>query len=136
MLAGTPRSVGARLKPVADSVAELQGVAGCRNQTSATWWTGRRQKSPAVGRGFVFRVASTRRPGLLGYDVGRAGAFLALLDVEGYGLPFRQGLEAAALDRAVVDEDVFGAVRRCDEAKAFFVAEPLNCTCSHVGYLW
>jgi hypothetical protein len=34
-----------------------------------------------------------------------------------------------------VDEDVFGAIGRCDEAEAFLVAEPLNCTCSHFGYL-
>lgn len=64
-------------------------------------------------------MASIRNPGLLGYDVGRAGAFRALLGVEGYGLPFSQRLEATALDGVVMNEDVFGAVRRCDEAKAF-----------------
>ena len=72
---------------------------------------------------------------LLGYNVGRTGSFLALLDVEGYGLSFSQRLEAASLDGAVVNEDVFGAVGRCDEAEAFIVIEPLYCTCSHFGYL-
>jgi hypothetical protein len=34
-----------------------------------------------------------------------------------------------------VDEDVLGTIGRGDEAEAFFVTEPLNCTCSHYGYL-
>jgi len=83
------------------------------------------KKSPAVGRGFF---SGARSPGLLGYDVGRARAFLALLNVEGHGLSFSQRLEAAALNRAVMDEDVFGAVGRCNEAETFFVTEPLNCS--------
>jgi len=57
-------------------------------------------------------MENTRNPYLLGYDVGRAGAFLALLDVEGYGLPFSQRLEATALDGAVMNEDVLSAVGR------------------------
>jgi hypothetical protein len=32
-------------------------------------------------------------------------------------------------------EDVLGAVGRRDEAEAFLVAEPLDCTCSHIDYL-
>jgi hypothetical protein len=35
-----------------------------------------------------------------------------------------------------VDEDVLGSVGRGDEAEAFVITEPLNCTCSHIGYLW
>ena len=72
---------------------------------------------------------------LLRYDVASSGAFLALLDVEGHFLTFGQRLEAAALNGAVVDEDVLGAIVRSDEAKTFLVTEPLNCTCSHFGYL-
>jgi hypothetical protein len=34
-----------------------------------------------------------------------------------------------------MDEDVLGAIGRGDEAEALFVTEPLNCTCSHYGYL-
>jgi len=74
-------------------------------------------------------------PGLLRYDIGRAGAFLALFDVEGDGLTFGQRLESTCLDGAVVDEYVLSAIGRGDEAEAFFVVEPLNCTCSHYGYL-
>ena len=79
----------------------------------------------------LFQVPGTWCPGLLGYDVGRAGALLALLDVEGDCLSLGQRFEAAALDGAVVDEDVLRAVGRGDEAEAFFVAEPLDCACSH-----
>jgi hypothetical protein len=43
--------------------------------------TDRKCKSPAVGRGFFYQVAGTRRPGLLGNDLGRVRAFLALLDL-------------------------------------------------------
>ena len=43
--------------------------------------------------------------------------------------------QPAGLDAAVVDEDIFGAVGRCDKTKTFIVAKPLNCTCSHFGYL-
>jgi hypothetical protein len=35
-----------------------------------------------------------------------------------------------------VNEDVFRAVGRCDETEAFLIAEPLNCSCSHVCYLY
>ena len=90
------------------------------------------KKKPRHGAGLFFGY----NPGLLGYDVGSAGALLALLNVEGYGLSFSQRLEAAALNGAVMDEYVFGAIGRCDEAEAFFVTEPLNCSCCHVGYLW
>ena len=74
-------------------------------------------------------------PGLLGYNVRCARALGALLDVEGNGLPFGQGVESITLDGCVVDEDVLGSIGRSDKAKAFFVTEPLNCSCSHYGYL-
>jgi len=74
-------------------------------------------------------------PGLLRNDVGSAWAFLSLLNVEGYRLSFSQRLKTATLDCTVVNEDVFGTVRRCNEAEAFLVTKPLNCTCSHFGYL-
>ena len=92
-------------------------------------------KSPAAGRGFLDQVAGTWHPDLLGYDVGRAGAFLALLNVVRDALSLGQGFESTTLDGAVMDEDVLGAIGRGDEAEALFVTEPLNCTCSHYGYL-
>jgi hypothetical protein len=35
-----------------------------------------------------------------------------------------------------VDKDVLGTIGRGDKPEAFFVTEPLNCTCSHYGYLY
>jgi len=54
-------------------------------------------------------------------------AFLALGDYERDALTFLQGLEARALDRAEMHEQVITAFRR-DEAKTFGVVEPLDCT--------
>src|SRR5205807_8173582 len=44
-------------------------------------------------------------------------------------------LEAVALDRAVVYEQVLAGVIGCDEAKALVVAEPLHSPCGHVHSL-
>ena len=86
--------------------------------------------------GPLYQVPGTWHPGLLGYDVGRAWAFGALLDVEGDGLSLGQRFETTGLDGVMVDKDVLGTIGRGDEAEAFFVTEPLNCTCcSHYGYL-
>ena len=54
-------------------------------------------------------------------------ALLALHDLEGDLLAFLQGLEAGALDRAEVDEDVRAAFLG-DEAEALGVVEPLDGT--------
>jgi hypothetical protein len=88
--------------------------------------TDRKCKSPAVGRGFYYQVAGTQRSGLLGNDLDRAGALLALLVLVRDVLSLGQRFEATALDGAVMDEDVLGAIGRGDEAEAFFVTEPLN----------
>ena len=93
------------------------------------------QKKPRREAGLWFQVASTWRLMLLRYDVGSAGALLALLYAEGDGLPLSQRLETTALNSAVVDKNVLGTVGRGDEAEAFIVAEPLDCTCSHFDYL-
>jgi hypothetical protein len=50
-------------------------------------------------------------------------------------LSLGQRLEAAALDGAMMDEYIFAAIGWGDEAETLFVTEPLNCTCSHYGYL-
>ena len=85
--------------------------------------------------GLLHQVEGTWRPGLLGNDLGRTGTFRALLDLVGDALSLGQRLEAAAFDGAMMYEYVFGAVGRADEAETLFVTEPLNCTCSHYGYL-
>ena len=54
-------------------------------------------------------------------------ALLALHDLERDALAFLQRLEAAALDRAEVHEQVGAGLRR-DEAKALGVVEPLDGT--------
>src|SRR6185312_12917937 len=54
-------------------------------------------------------------------------ALLALGDDERDALTFLQGLEARALDRAEMHEQVITAFRR-DEAKTLGVVEPLDCT--------
>jgi hypothetical protein len=54
-------------------------------------------------------------------------AFLALGDYERDALTFLQGLEARALDRAKMHEQVITAFRG-DEAKTLGVVEPLDCT--------
>ena len=92
-------------------------------------------QKPRHGRGFPGLGRHACRPELLWDDVGCARAFLTLLDIVGDALPFGQRLEATPLDGAVMDENVLRAIGRCDEAEAFFVTEPLNCTCSHFGNL-
>jgi hypothetical protein len=94
-----------------------------------------KRKKPRYWRGSFHQVTSTWHPGSLGYDVRRAEAFGTLLDVEGDGLSFGQGFETTGLDGIVVDEDVLRTIGRGDKAEAFLVTEPLNCTCSHYGYL-
>src|SRR5690606_13579747 len=79
------------------------------------------RKSPA-GAG----LSLARTPGELHrlHFVGLQ-ALLALHDLEGDLLAFLQGLEAGALDRAEVDENVRAAFRG-DEAEALGVVEPLD----------
>ena len=109
-----------------------KNTAGGARSLNCTQYQGRLEQQ----KKYFYRVARTRSPTLLGNDVGRTGALLALLYVEGYGLSFSQRLESTALNSAVVNKDVFGAVGRCDEAEAFLIAEPLNCACCHFCYLW
>ena len=55
-----------------------------------------------------------------------------LADLYACRIPDGKGVEAAALDGGVVDEDVGGAVVRSDEAEALFGVEPLHSTLCHV----
>src|SRR5664279_1313096 len=64
----------------------------------------------------------------LGHVLSR-GTLLPLDDIELHRLAFGQRLEAAALDRAVVDEAVLLTVVRGDEAEPLRVVEPLHFAC-------
>src|SRR3954453_22250983 len=66
-------------------------------------------------------------------DVCCRRALGALLGVVAHLCALSQRLEAVALDRAVVNEQVLAGVIRCDESEALVVAEPLHCSCSHLG---
>ena len=91
-------------------------------------------QKPRLWAGLPFYQVAGQGPlDLLGYDVGRARAFLPLLNVIRNGLTLGQRLEATTLNGAVMDENVLAAVGRGDETKALFVTEPLNCAYSHYG---
>src|ERR671926_1008470 len=68
-------------------------------------------------------------------DVRGARALRAGLGVIGDLGALREGLEALARDRAVMDEQVLGALVGRDEAEALVVAEPLDGSSSHVLFL-
>src|SRR5205809_7703307 len=65
-------------------------------------------------------------------DVRGGGALGALLAVVAHLRALGERLEAAALDRAVVDEQILAVVIRRDESEALLVAEPLHGSCGHV----
>ena len=65
---------------------------------------------------------------LEGANVSRRGPLGPFRHIELYLLALRQGLEALALNRRVVAEDILLAVVASDEAIAFFVVEPLHCS--------
>ena len=67
-------------------------------------------------------------------NVGSGRAFLALLDGELNALTFFQGFETVGLDGGEVNEHVFAAVSRGDEAKAFLGVEELYGTSHFVGH--
>src|SRR5205823_11779246 len=69
-------------------------------------------------------------------DVGRRRALRALLGVIAHLRALGERLEAAALDRAVVNEKVLTGVIRGDEPVALVVAEPLNGSCCHAFPSW
>ena len=53
-------------------------------------------------------------------------------DVETNSLTFLQGLEALALNRGEVDEEILAAVFGGDEAEALRIVEPFYVACCHV----
>src|SRR5918993_1487287 len=76
------------------------------------------------------RLSEAVRP-LQRLDVRRGRTLLALRHVEGDLLAVLQRLEAGALDRAVMGEQILAAVIRRDESETLGVVEPLHGTCSH-----
>src|SRR4051795_11138529 len=91
----------------------------------------------------VLAVELRHRGALLGSGAHQAPTVLERLDVGG-GRPLRallclvahlgalgQRLEAAALDRLVMDEQVLAGLVRRDEAEALLVVEPLHGSCGH-----
>ena len=67
-------------------------------------------------------------------DLLRLGTLGALGHDEGNPLTLGEGLEAGALDVAVVDEGIFAAVDR-DEAVALLLVKPFDRTVNHVTLL-
>jgi len=84
-----------------------------------------RKKTPLGSGVFHIRVC------LSSLDVGSLLAFRALRDFELNFLTFFEGLETVHIDCGEVREQVLAAVIWSDEAKAFGIIEPLNCTCCH-----
>ena len=71
-------------------------------------------------------------------DVGCGWATLAVLDGELNLLAFSQGLETIANDSGKMNENVFRAVGRRDEAETFAFVEPFNVTSdlAHLCFLY
>src|SRR5207302_9393276 len=84
----------------------------------------RRKRSVAVGSSLLQRV-----------DVRRRGTLRSLLGVVAHLRAVIERLEAAALNSAVVNENVLARVIGRDEPEALVVAEPLNGSCCHVASL-
>jgi hypothetical protein len=77
------------------------------------------------------RVPSFRLRKWLDYGyIGGGRAFLALLYVEGNPVSFFQGLEAASVDRGMMNEHIRTAIL-LDEAEALLAIKPLYCSISH-----
>src|SRR3954452_23761942 len=77
--------------------------------------------------------ASSDGSDLLNVRCGRA--LLALLLVVAHLRALGERLEAAALDRGVMDEKILAAFIGRDEAEALVVVEPLNGACCHISSL-
>src|SRR3954447_18848904 len=76
--------------------------------------------------------ASSAGSDLLNVACGRA--LLALLLVVAHLRALGERLEAAPLDRRVVDEEVLAALVWRDEAESLVVVEPLDGSCCHVNF--
>src|SRR5712692_532426 len=86
------------------------------------------EKSPAA-RAFFIGLRRLLRDRL---DVDGLIAFRTGGDIEGHLLVLLQRLEAAALDRREVGEQILAAAIRGDEPETLGVVEPLDRTCTHL----
>src|SRR5690349_5148837 len=68
---------------------------------------------------------------LQGHDLGGSGALRTLLSVIADLRALGERPEAAALDGAVVDEEILALIVRGDEPEALVVVEPLDGSRSH-----
>src|SRR3982750_74096 len=79
----------------------------------------------------VFRLPLEAIQALERLDVRGRGALRTLLRVEAHLRALGERLEAAALDRVEVDEQVLARLIGRDEAEALVVVEPLDGSCCH-----
>src|SRR4249919_1857911 len=113
------RAVGDRQRKFAIATSRVRAR---RRYTSRP---GERSKKNPAEAGFSVLRSLARRPAQLhSLDFVRLQALLALHDLERDLLAFLQRLEAAALDRAEMHEQVRAALRG-DEAEALGIVEPL-----------
>ena len=73
--------------------------------------------------------------GLKNLDVGCAGAFGALTDLEAHLLVFFEGFETVGADLGVVSKQILATTIGNDKAITFFSVEPLNDTSCHLNFL-
>ncbi len=115
-----------------DRRARRSERGGVRGDDPGLGRRGRRELTPERTRGGARRRPSELRKacGLLdGAHVGRARALVALLGVELHLGAIGEG--GAALDLALVNEQVPSSLIGSDEAKPLLVVEPLNCAYGH-----
>ena len=89
----------------------------------------KQKKGPAAGRAFR---SSRFTFALAGDHVRRAGTLSTLTDGELDLLVFVKCCVAFGSDFRVVNEEVFAAVIRSNEAKSLARVEPFYCACRHV----
>src|SRR5262245_13578943 len=124
---GTPACTGARCLPSVPRPRVPGHQKRCRGARPRRTGRARGLAGPSVVKGRVLlpasgggEVLSRRLPGLA---VGN--------DVEGDLLAFLQLVEAGALDRADVHEDILAAILRLDESVALLGVEPLHGSLGH-----
>src|SRR5437763_6154095 len=98
--------------------------SSCRSSCSVLVRT---TKGPRTGPPPFFEVVALQR-----LDVRSRGTLRPLLGVVAHARALGQRLEAVALDRAVVHEQILTRIIRGNKAEALVVAEPLHGSCCHL----
>ena len=83
----------------------------------------------------VFTEVTRNHQGLENLDVGCAGAFGALTDLEAHLLVFFEGFETVGADLGVVSKQILATTIRNEETITFFSVEPLNDTSCPLNFL-